>query len=107
MGSIVPMSIGKRLKEERERLGLNQTEFGEIGGAGRKTQFNYETDERIPDANYLERLYKAGVDVGYVITGVRGGEVLPSYTKDEVDLINKWRKASADARAVALRVLRS
>ena len=101
------MSIGSRLKEERERLGMNQTEFGAIGGAGRRTQFNYEIDERTPFADYLERLYKAGVDVGYVITGVRGGEVLPTYTRDEVDLINKWRKASDDARAVALRILRS
>lgn len=86
---------------------MNQTEFGAIGGAGRRTQFNYEIDERTPFADYLERLYKAGVDVGYVITGVRGGEVLPAYTKDEVGILRLWREASPDARAVAVRVLRS
>lgn len=101
------MSIGNRLKEERERLGLNQTELGDIGKASRKTQFSYESDASSPSADYLERLYKAGVDVGYVITGVRGGEVLPAYTKDEVAILRLWREASPDARAVAVRVLRS
>lgn len=107
MGLIVPMDIGSRIKEERERLGMNQTEFGAVGNATRKTQFNYEIGERVPSADYLERLASIGVDVGYIITGIRGGGVLPTYSPDEVVLISAWRRADASARTMALRVLRS
>ena len=40
-------TIGQRLKEERERLGLNQTDFGLIGGVKKLAQLNYEKDERV------------------------------------------------------------
>ncbi|MGS0741677.1 helix-turn-helix domain-containing protein [Glaciimonas sp. GG7] len=65
------MNIGERLKEERERLGMNQTNFAALAGVGRKTQFSYEHCARTPDANYLAAVAKAGADVGYIITGTR------------------------------------
>ncbi|ALZ84724.1 MULTISPECIES: helix-turn-helix domain-containing protein [Pseudomonas] len=64
-------SIGSRLKEERERLGMSQGVFGEIGGVKTNAQVKYEKDERSPDALYLEALSRAGVDVSFVITGQR------------------------------------
>ena len=63
------MDIGRRLKEERERLGMSQTEFAALSGAGRKTQFNYESGDRSPDANYLAAVAEAGADIGYIVTG--------------------------------------
>jgi transcriptional regulator with XRE-family HTH domain len=65
------MTIGNRIKEERKRLHLNQTDFGAIGGVAKNTQINYETGERSPDAEYLARIAAAGADVGYILTGVR------------------------------------
>ena len=38
-------SIGERLKEERKRLNLSQTELCELTGITRKTLFSYETGE--------------------------------------------------------------
>lgn len=64
-------SIGYRLREERERLGLNQSDFAEKAGATRKSQFNYETDARRPDADYLAAIAAAGADVFYILTGQR------------------------------------
>lgn len=64
-------TIGSRLQEERERLSLNQTDFGEIGGVKKRAQINYESGERSPDADYLARLAGGGVDVLYVLTGRR------------------------------------
>ncbi|KAF3999044.1 helix-turn-helix domain-containing protein [Glaciimonas immobilis] len=63
------MGIGLRLKEERERLGMSQTEFAALCDVGRKTQFNYESDERSPDANYLAAIAQSGADIGYIVTG--------------------------------------
>lgn len=61
----------ERLKEERTRLGLNQTQFGEVGGVRKETQSLYESGKRSPDADYLARIAQAGADVTYILTGVR------------------------------------
>jgi transcriptional regulator with XRE-family HTH domain len=68
--------IGARLLEERQRLNLSQTEMGKIGGVSINTYFTYEKGAGCPDAECLARLYQAGVDVLYVLTGVRNHTVL-------------------------------
>ena len=57
------MGIGARLREERERLGLNQEGFGQLGGVRKQAQLLYEKDERKPDSDYLVAVAAAGVDV--------------------------------------------
>jgi transcriptional regulator with XRE-family HTH domain len=64
--------IGKRLREERERLGMSQEVFGEIGGVRRATQYLYEQGDRIPSMEYLARVVAAGADLGYLVLGKRG-----------------------------------
>ena len=78
------MDIGFRLKEERERLGMSQTDFAALSGAGRKTQFNYESGERSPDAKYLAAVAVAGADIGYIVTGKHGGKVAQGTVMDWV-----------------------
>lgn len=68
--------IGVRLREERQRLGLNQADFAAIGGVRKLAQFNYEADKRQPDKAYLVALAARGVDVHYVLTGERMPDVL-------------------------------
>lgn len=86
------MGIGERLKEERERLGLNQTEFSARAGASKNTQYNYEKGERSPDAAYLAAADGMGVDVLYVVTGRRTPEAASSFNGDEVDLVESYRQ---------------
>ena len=69
MESVV--AIGARLKEERKRLRLSQTDFAALGGAARPTQYNYEAGIRSPDASYLSAIASAGADVLYILTGQR------------------------------------
>lgn len=64
-------SLGARIREERERLGLNQTDFAALAGQAKKSQVRYEADERSPDAAYLGALAKEGADITYIITGIR------------------------------------
>lgn len=63
------VSFGERLREERERLKLSQTDFGLIAKVTKKTQGLYEADKRYPDSTYLTAIASAGVDVGYLLTG--------------------------------------
>lgn len=60
-----------RLKEERKRLGMNQTEFGSVAGVKKDAQLNYESGARAPDTNYLAAIATVGVDVAYLLTGTR------------------------------------
>lgn len=64
-------AIGARIREERELKGLSKTAFAKLLGIHRNTQGNYESGEREPDAAYLANAAKAGVDIGYVLTGER------------------------------------
>lgn len=64
-------TIGDRLKQERSRLGLNQTEFAALGFVTKDSQLNYEVGRRSPDSAYLSALADHGVDVLYVLTGRR------------------------------------
>jgi transcriptional regulator with XRE-family HTH domain len=65
------LDFGKRLREERERLRLNQTDFGRIGGVTKTSQFNYEQGERSPNVEYWKAIAEIGADVAYILTGTR------------------------------------
>lgn len=113
MGTFVPivnnfmstnLLIGDRLKGERERLRLSQEAFAKAGGVGRKTQFNYESGERAPDALYLAKLAEIGVDVMYVVTGGRDATAL---TSDELELVALYRNAPLTVKAAAVGALKS
>lgn len=64
-------TLHKRLQEERQRLGLTQDEFAEIGGVKRRAQINYESGDRCPDGHYFSAIAAAGADVQYILTGIR------------------------------------
>ena len=63
--------IGVRLRQERNRLKLSQSALGAIGGVETNAQGNYESGARSPKTSYLLRIAEAGVDLNYVLTGVR------------------------------------
>jgi transcriptional regulator with XRE-family HTH domain len=63
--------FGARIREERLSLRLTQEAFARQLGVHRKTQGNYESGAREPDAAYLAAASKAGVDIGYVLRGER------------------------------------
>ncbi|HEX8543028.1 MAG TPA: helix-turn-helix transcriptional regulator [Pseudomonas sp.] len=63
--------IGQRLKQERLKLKLSQSALGAIGGVETNAQGNYENGIRSPRADYLSRIAQAGIDVAFVVTGLR------------------------------------
>lgn len=76
--------FGDRLRRERERLGLSQSRFAQLGRVGRHSQIRYETSDRVPDALYLSALAGVGVDVHYLVTGERRGGGMPQAQPDQV-----------------------
>jgi len=80
--------IGARLRGEREKLGLSQSEMGEKGGVSRISQAAYEGARRPPDIDYLIGLNGAGIDIGFLVTGARA---IDNLTADEVALLDSFR----------------
>ncbi len=74
--------IGQRIRAERERIGLSQTELGAAGGVQKNAQHNYEGGKRAPDATYLAGIARVGCDVIYILTGERTEASLPRTAAD-------------------------
>lgn len=74
------MTIGERLREERERLGLSQPKFAAIAETTKQTLFSWETGKTAPDGFQLSLLSAGGVDVLYVLTGSRSQPVAEAET---------------------------
>ncbi|WP_186289481.1 helix-turn-helix domain-containing protein [Methylomonas koyamae] len=89
-------NFGDRLKEERERLQLSQSAFGDIGGVRKQAQLHYEKGERFPDSNYLAAIANSGVDVAYVLTGQRTQNA--AVTPMEVALLDNYRHSARDVQ---------
>lgn len=81
------MSIGKRLRDERERLGLSQPTFAAVAGTTKQTLFSWETGKTAPDGFQLAALSAAGADVLYILTGQRSQPVPPQALLPEGDRI--------------------
>jgi len=64
-------TIGSRLREERQRLALNQTDFASLGGCSKHSQIDWEANTASPNAKYLSAVAAAGADVLYIVTGER------------------------------------
>ncbi len=65
------MGIGKRIAEERKRLGWSQADFAKLVGVSFSSQRRYENETRAPDTVYISALSTSGIDVGYVLSGKR------------------------------------
>ena len=101
------MPIGKRLREERERLGLSQPAFAAVAGTTKQTLFSWETGKTAPDGFQLAALATTGADVLYILTGQRAGGVkpAPTLTAEEETMLSYFRDASKEVRRAALGAL--
>lgn len=93
------MEFFERLREERKRLKLNQTQFAALAGTTKNSQLNYEKGNVCPSAEYLVAIAEAGVDVQYVLTGRRSGD--PVLTPEEKEMLAAWKNAPEAVRAAA------
>lgn len=99
------MTIGERLKEERSRLGLSQTDLGAAGGVGKTTQINYEKGTGTPDAKYLAAVEELGVDVLYVVTGRRVPVSNQVIAIDELEMVMNVRGLLSEDKEAVKRLM--
>ena len=99
--------VGDRLREERDRLGKNQTDFGELVGVSRGTQKAYELGSSSPDVRYLAALENCGVDVLYVLTGEHFSVSPASLTENEAAVLANFMALSEEDQAAVLRVTKA
>lgn len=102
--------LGKRLREERQRLGMSQTDLARVAGLARTAQYNYEQGNRDPDTAYLSAVAEMGIDTSYVLTGKRQGspEAARAAAADQIvdGVLAIGTKRSAEYRRGMLDVLR-
>ena len=72
----VRSEIGKRLRAERERLGLKQEDYFRLGEWSARTVSNWEAGRTTPTADFFADVEVLGLDVNYIITGRRAAAPL-------------------------------
>lgn len=92
---LIAAGAGERLREEREKTGKSQTDFGKAAGVSRGTQKAYELETSSPDINYLVVLQSMGIDVHYVLTGSRVPTDPRGLSPMETSLLEAFRSLTA------------
>jgi len=95
-------SFGKRIAEERHRLGFSQQKLGALCGKTTRTQNKYEMGETRPDAAYLLFLDSLGADIYYIVTGQHSANAL---SEDEEAVLTRYRALDTRAKAGVLGML--
>ncbi len=94
------MQMGDRIKEERERLGMNQSEFAAIASATRKTLFNWESGSAAPSAVAVAAWAPHGVDVLYILTGQRQAQTGVTLTPRQAALLDNYEHTSEEGKKI-------
>lgn len=96
--------IGSRIRSERERLAMTQTEFAKAVGVGRMSNIHYELGDRVPNVEVLLKMREIGVDIWFVLTGeLQEDAIDQQIMENSVDLLLKMVfevKAKPDAKVL-------
>jgi transcriptional regulator with XRE-family HTH domain len=91
-----------RIRSERKRLGLNQSEMANHAGVELATQSRYELGKQRPKLDYLAAIATLGIDTQFILTGRHsGGDAL---SDDEGALVRGARKLGHADRHALIRL---
>lgn len=96
-------AFGKRLAEERNRLGFTQNSLATLMVKTSRTQIKYESGETMPDGLYFIKLYQLGADVTYILTGERMKGAL---NPEETALLNGFNALDERGKAGVFGMIR-
>lgn len=89
-------SLGRRIAHVRGTM--RQEDFAQRLGVSRKTLIRYESDERIPGADFLQAVASAfGVDGTWLLLGV-GTPPKLDLSPREAALLDNYRQSTEDAK---------
>lgn len=90
-------TIAKYIKSERVRLELTQTQMADLGGVSKATQLAYETGVTKPDAVYLSKIRKIGVDTELILSGTKRSPGINWQLIEEIiEIMAEWQNERAD-----------
>ena len=89
--------IGRRIREERKRLGLRQPDMARAAGVSLSTYVALEAGKRKLRLNRIERLSQmAGLDIKYILSGTPGRHDLdgPDWVlyRQIAQVIDNWQQ---------------
>lgn len=92
-------AFGERLREVRNDMRMSQIEFGKLAEASEGSQTAYEKGKTAPTVAYLFRLREHGVDIGYLLTGIRSDG--PNLVENGHFMTRLMQLSTRERRAVA------
>lgn len=97
--------IATRLKEERFRMGLGQLDLANLGDTKLRTYQDWERGISPVQAEFLAQVYPHGLDVLYVITGVRAAPPsADALNSDDLALVRSFADIGAKYRSALMLV---
>lgn len=100
--------FGNRLKEQRKKLGLKQSEAAEKCGVSREIWGKWERGENKPTSEKLFSFEKIGIDVNYVMYGEQRSDFRqPEITlsAEEQELLTQFRQLNQDGKTAIFSML--
>ena len=94
--------LPERLREERNRIGIDQSDAALLAGVSRNMWGAYERGVSAPGAPVLVRLLGHGFDLNYILGGSRTISE-STLSPDEETLIEQYRSMDAEGRASVTR----
>lgn len=100
--------FANRLKEQRKKLGLTQTQIAEICGVSGRMWGDYERGISQPKTEVLFQFRKIGIDVNYVMHGTsnetfRQPEI--TLSAEEQELLTQFRQLNQDGKTAIFSML--
>ena len=97
--------IGLRIKEERERLSLTQQGLADAIQLAKRPLIDWEKGRTSPNAVQLSALSGLGVDVLYIVTGVRNASLpaistTSSLTKRQSALLDNYENTDEAGKKI-------
>lgn len=99
------MNLAERLRCERRILGLSQAQLASLGGVQPNAQCHYENGSRCPRADYLMSLASLGMDVQFILMGVRSFPGPAQLSNAESIIIRSLRSLKEDDRRAFEQIL--
>lgn len=101
------MTLAERLRSERKLLGLSQAQLALLGGIQANAQGLYEKGSRSPRADYLGCLAALGMDVQFIVLGVRAPSSMAQLCESESRVIHGLRSLQAEQREVLEQIIKN
>lgn len=96
--------LADRLRSERLRLKLTQRELAAIGQVQVNAQLRYEKGRRQPSARYLAAVAGCGVDLSFVLLGIRNSD-RQTIAAEESAMIRSMRTLAGPEREVLVQLI--